>query len=194
MAVRKHFDMSISEGTLKSLYNLEKAMDHYPNRVRHAIEVALEETEKEAHRKLGQNFNNHMLSKNEVIKIERRASVNKATLNIEVLRANPSTNAKRQDGVTRARFDANIKLNGRRRYVARRSSAQDPYNLENWHKGPDYAYGFTMPAKSPNPAFRRFIKTGIAAILRKNLKKSIAQQGIGSRGGISRITGGDVPR
>lgn len=192
MAARKNFDLSISEGTLKSLYNLEKAMEHYPNRVQHAINTALEATEKQAHRKLAQNYGNNMLGKDNVIKIDRRASVNKATLTIEVLRAKPAR--VRQTAETKARFDANIKLTGRKRYTARKSFGEDPYNLKNWEKGPDYAYKITVPAKSANPSFVRFIKYGITDLLRKNMQESLKKQGIGVRGGISRITGGDVPR
>lgn len=193
MAAGKYFDLSISEGTLKNLYKLERAMEHYPNRLEYAISAAVKKTEKEAHRKLAQNYGNNMLGKDKVIKIESRASVKKATLTVEVEKANPRRGAD-QTPLTKARFDANIKLRGRRRYTARRSPGETPFNLQDWEKGPRFAYKVTVPAKSANPAFVRFIKYGITALLRKNMQEALKKQGIGVRGGISRITGGDVPR
>jgi hypothetical protein len=189
---KRSFDMSVSKQSLQNLYKLERAIEHYPNRVRHAIQVALETTEKEAHRKLGQNYGNNQLGKDNVINIETKSSFDKAELVVKILRAQPDR--VKQSPETKGRFDANIKMYGRKRYVGRKYSGEDPYRLKEWEKGPDYAFTIRVPAKSPNQSFRTFILYGISKMLRKNLNTALRQQGIGVRGGISRITGGDVPR
>lgn len=194
MAVRRNFDMSFSEDSLRNLFSLSKAMDHYPNRIEHALQTAVAKTESEAHRKLAQNYGNSMLGKDNVINIENKATLRKATLRVEILEARPKRKSKSQSALTKGRFDANIKMYGRKRYTSTRSSGEGPYDLEDFGKPVDFAYRITVPAKSPNQSFVRFIKYGIRSILVKNLRESIAKQGIGSRGGISRITGGDIPR
>ena len=188
MATSKYFDQSFDQRSLESLFRLEKALDQFPNRVAKAIEKSLVRTEREVRRKLVQNYRNPKFADNRVIKIEKKSYGNRAKFEIEVVQANPSKRSKQSD-LNKARFDANIKLRGRKRYIARRTDK--PYDLRSWSGPKDASYKITVPAKQPNPAFRRFLRYKTRQMLSENLKEAIAAQGIGPRGGVSRIRGGD---
>jgi len=191
MAKSKYFDISMDERSLQRLFSLEKAMNQFPNRVKYAIEAGAKKGKKEVHRTLNQNYRSSKLGRDSVIKITTSATANKGTFKMEVLRANPSRGANQRD-ITKARFDANIKLRGRKSYVASRSDK--PYDLRNWSKPKDAAQTIKVRAIPANPSFQRFLTYRARQIFSESVKEALAQQGIGSRGGISRIRGGDVPR
>lgn len=191
MAASKYFDQSFDQRSLESLFRLEKALDQFPNRVAKAIEKSLDKTEGEVRRKLVQNYRNPEFANDKVIGIEKKSFGNRAKFKIEVKKANPSRRAK-QGTLDKARFDANIKLRGRKRYVARRKDK--PYDLRSWSGPKDASYKITVPAKQANPAFGRFLRYKTRQMLSENLREAIAAQGIGPRGGVSRIRGGDVTR
>jgi len=186
MAGSKYFDVSMDERSLQRLFFLEKAMNQFPNRVKLATEQGGIRAKKEVHRKLNQNYRSSRLGRDEVIKITTSSTDKKATFKLEVVRANPSRRANQSD-LTKARFDANIKLRGRKGYVASRSDK--PYDLRNWSKPKDASYTIKVRAIPANPSFQRFLTYKTRQIVSENVRKALAAQGIGSRGGISRIRG-----
>ena len=192
---RRNFEVEFSESSIIKLNNLANAMDQYSNRVEKAVHDAAKLTKKEIKDKLRTNYRNTKLARDEVIPVKVTLNGKNVVIKTSVLWAEHNPNAVRQNDTTRARFHANIMLRGRRRYTAKRSKSQDPYNLVKWSSGAiEYAYGFTVPAKSPNYHFRKFITGGaISKMFKKNLTKALAAQKIGARGGISRVTGGDNP-
>jgi hypothetical protein len=192
---RRHFQIEFDENSISRLNNLANAMALYPNRIDKAIHDAAKKTEKDTKDKLRTNYRNTKLAREDVVPVKVYINGNNIKIKASVLWAEPNPNAVTQNDTTRARFHANIMLRGRRRYTAKRSKLDDPYNLVKWSSGAiEYAYGFTVPAKSPNYQFRKFITGGmISKMFKKNLTKALANQGIGGRGGTSRVTRGDNP-
>lgn len=196
----RHFSLSFDESDIARLNNLASALEHYPNRLNTALAEAAHETRKEFKNKLKTNYQgdkgSHSIGSDDVIPITIKHNGRGISITASVLWANANPGAYKQSPTTRARFNANIKLRGRRRYSAKRSKAagDDPYRVVSWNKGITHVYGFTVPAKSPNSSFVKFM-TGAAMsiIFKKHLKQTLARQKIGPRGGISRISGGDNP-
>lgn len=80
---------------------------------------------------------------------------------------------------------ANIMFYGRKAFSARRSPEQKSFRLREGSRGkyPEYLRSIKVPAMSPNYSAKSDIKQKASAILAEQIKKEVANQGFGVRGG-----------
>lgn len=188
---RKTFDMGFNKNSVLALQNMAKSLEQYPNRIQRAMGTAAVMTEKELRRELSTRFNNAELGHEDVVQILYKPMARGGIrFSVEVLYATGHPrSSKNFDPLMRARFDANIKMTGRRRYVARRKAGKRPYDLRSWDGGlNNAAYGFTMKRKPKNLTFEALIKRRPVKLFNDNLAKALKKEGFGARGGSAGVS------
>jgi hypothetical protein len=191
---RKTFDMGFNKNSVLVLENFAKNLDKYPNRIQRAMGTAAAMTERELRKELSTRFNNDRLGHEDVVQILYKPMARggiKFTVEVLYATGHPRS-SKNFDPMMRARFDANIKMTGRRRYVARRKAGKRPYDLRSWDGGlNDASYGFTIRRKPKNLSFESLVKRKPVKLFNDNLNKALRKEGFGVRGGSGSV-GADI--
>ena len=199
MANRRMFTLEFDPKSLSGMYRLADNVAKYPNRIQRAKTVAAEKTKSDFKNLIEKHYSKgrsraYMYKDDKVLPVQVNHGRTKTTMTIKVLKADVGGNntIDEKDRINKAKMDVNIRMYGRRRY----SGARGPYSLVgNAHpaarKYPQLISTFSVPARSPDPAFRSFILDMPVKLLRKNLREQLQKEGFGSRGGV-RGMGADI--